>query len=213
MKKPKLIITTPVGELEWVDVQGRGSCFGKEYKAEDAKFTASIILTKEVFEAPMKDGESFKHKLDTFHKEHGKKGDPCYRPYVKRIYDEDGSGDYEEEETDSVVIRAKTNVFYSNSDKPVKITVTDKSGAPYPPNHFVETRIGNGSKGRLAISVCPYDFSGNKGTTAYLSGVQLAHHVKYTAGAKFDQIEGDTDATSVVSENGATAPITEEDLV
>ena len=184
MSKTKLSITTPVGKLEWVDIEGQGRCFG-DYNQDEAKFFASVVIAKKDFE-----GSEFKAKVDEFHKQHGHKGKPCYRQYVERVYDEDGSGDYEEVKTEDYVIKAKTNAYFNG--KPNYIKVTDSKGSPFPRGHFVNDKIGNGSTGRIAITVMPYNVSGNKGTTAFLNALQVAKIVPYEGAVKFDEIEGDT---------------------
>lgn len=202
MKTAKINVRTPVGELEWVRVEGEGHCFGKDYSKEEAKYTANVILSKEVFNKKDKQygGKSFKEVLDDFHKEHSKgKGEPCYRQHEIRIYDEDGSGDFEVEETDDFVIKAKTAAYWAKTGKKNDLPITDASGKRYPRGYFEDNPIGNGSRGRLAITVAPYDYSGNRGTTAYLNGLQLSVFKPYEGNVNFDEIEGDTDADVAVA--------------
>ena len=208
MKKAKLNLLTPVAELEWVDIEGRGTCFGADYDADKAKYTASIVLTKEQFEEPQKDGTSLKEKIDTFYKEHGKGGRNCYRDHEEISYAEDGSGETTKEKSGKIVIRAKTNIKYARSDKPNYVTVTDASGKPYPRGYFEDNKIGNGSKGRLSINLAPYDYSSNTGIAAYLVGLQLSNHIIYTGNSQITgKVEGDTDAESI-----AVAPEIEEPI-
>lgn len=192
MSKAVQKMNTPLGTLEWVFITGDG----KEDLNGNARYTASVYMTKEEL-------EPFQKAVDAFWEENKPKGARKAKSngiYIElkekngtRITTKAITQPYDAEEwepTGRYAIQAWSGVYFPNGDKK-KVPTYNARGAEV---SLGNKSIGNGSKGRLAVGVSIYSQGpGSVGVTIFLNGVQLTKFVEYAAGVGFDAIDGDFD--------------------
>lgn len=180
MSKEVENITTPVGDLEWLFITGKGK---KDQQGND-RFVASVVLDKDsVF---CKDLIS---DIDAFWEANKPKKvkEPKSRGY-RELQDEEGN------DTGRISFNFWTGtVFQDGQVKEIK--VFNSKGAEV---SLGSKKIGNGSRGRIKGAMGIYDTGpGACGVTLYLNGIQLTKFVEFTGGVSFDEVEdGDEDFES-----------------
>ena len=197
---------TPFGTLRWVYINGNPTrdLSGRE------KYSANLVV-------PRKEGEEFARKLMDFWNANKPKSAPK-RPKSMGVYriftyeDEDGTvrrktlaltrspEDLPEgavEDKDHLEISAWTSTTMP-SGSPKEVPVYNAAGKRV---HMPRgTRIGNGSRGRLAVTASIYNTSGNVGIALYLDGIQVTHYESYSGpDVSFEATDGDFTDTELAA--------------
>jgi hypothetical protein len=183
MSKAKFV--TPKGTLKWVFISGRGR---KNLNGVE-EFTASV-------EVPIAEAKEAMESIDALWAAEKPKGAKEPKSTGYRV-SEDGK---------TVSFTLKTKTTYPNGEgKQVRVFNAKAEQIILPDN----TRIGNGSRGRLSGVAAVYDAGvAARGVTLYLDAVQLTKFVEYKEGSDFgaddeDDFEGFAN----------TAPFSPEELV
>ena len=175
-------ISTPKGELKYVNVTGQGKL---DYDGKFYEYTASVVLGKK--EA----GKLYDEICEFFddNKPSWFKGDEPSNK-VKR---EEDDGDF------SFGFKTKTQFEYEDDDGVTKTRFT-KIGIVNSKNKEVllpeGEGIGNGSIGRISgnMSIHMDKKKGTAGVSLWLNNVQLLKYVKYVPDTGFDEdVDGDFD--------------------
>jgi len=162
---------TPIGELHWVVVDGDGIDASMEKDGSKMVFQASLHLASD-----SKEAKEFKAKLNEvwaqYKADNKLKGKPKSLGYKELTDDND-------EPTGIIEFRAKTNVTFKDG-KPNKVKVFNAKGQDITEAYAESTtKIGNGSIGRLYVTLRGYSVPGNAGVSIYLAAVQIAKLVPY----------------------------------
>ena len=172
-----LNVTTPVGDLEWLFITGKG----KKDQNDNDRFVASVVfdsdnsLAKELVSDINIFWETNKPKKAKEPKSLG----------FRELTDDEGN------KTGRISFNFWTGtVFPDGSAKIVK--VFNAKGAEVA---LGNKKIGNGSRGRIKGAMGVYDNGpGAIGVTLYLNGIQLTKFIEFTGGVSFDEVEdGDED--------------------
>lgn len=186
--QPAQVVNTPVGDLEWVIIDGEGK---KDLKGKDI-FSAQVVLTPEKYEA-------FKKEVDAFWEANKPKG--IKEPKSMGFYEhkvptneKDEDGDIIYETTDNMAVQMKTGTTYADGN-PKTIKIFGPKGQEL---SLGGKKIGNGSRGRLQGVMAIYEVKAGKkvteaGVTFYLNGIQLSKFVEYSGGPNFDAIEDEVE--------------------
>ena len=175
-------VRTPIGELEWCAVRGKG----KENLKGVLQYKASLVLDVK----DDKNHKKFVKQAESFWEEHkGKMELKSLGIYDHKVptgeVDDDGDKVYKA--TGKKVVVFKTNVEYPDRKKKVVRIFNAKNAEVDVADDF---GIGNGSVGRLSGVMAFYKADKrNGGVTFYLDDVQLAKLVKYESDAGFDEID------------------------
>jgi hypothetical protein len=152
----KMQITTPRGELRWVNITGQG----KTNLSGDQIYCADVVLPTETAQ-PLID------KLEAFWEENKPKGakeakSMGYRPA--------------NDECTEWAFSFKTKTTYPSGDqKKIKVYNAKVKEIEVPDT----VRVGNGSEGCLAGVAAIYIAGKNVGVTLYLDSIQLVKFVEY----------------------------------
>jgi hypothetical protein len=159
-------ITSPVGELQWVFIDGEG----REDLSGNKKYSTSLVLDAETA-AP------FIAKIQEFWEDFKPKGLGAPK-----------STGYKEVDGDRFSFTFKTNPVYQDGTA----KVVDIYNAKANKISLGGKKIGNGSKGSVSGAMGIYNAPGNQaGVTLYLNAVQLVKFVEFAGGASFEaQAEG-----------------------
>lgn len=189
-KIPNKSIKTPVLELGWVNIEGKG----KDNFNQDGKV---YIATAYAVEGSPEE----KILVDTINaywtankpKPNSKAKSLGYRPEV-----------VDEEETGRTAFTFSTNTTFAGSNNVVKIPVLNFKGDNAP---LQGRRIGNGSRGVLHGSMGLYQKGANTGVSLYLKAVQLTKLVEYSD-IDVEALQPDDDDSYTGEDNyvGETAP-------
>lgn len=171
----------PKGKLHFVVINGQPY----ENSAGKEKWRASVLLEEEQARPVIE-------KIDAFWAEHGFKcKEPLlgYRPYTehKGNFDEDGEKLYEPVEGVWEFYAATGATWPDGSVREVIIKNSK--------NRIVsigDRKIGNGSEGRLSVTMDKYGPFGKGanatgGVALYLQGIQLTKFVEYVSGPEFEE--------------------------
>lgn len=176
-----LVIDSPVGDLEWVIIDGEG----KPDLQNVPKYQADVVLTPEVAEPFIKMVEAYWEE----NKPKGAKAAKSLGVYPHTVKDEEASkeaGENVYKETGKTVVRFKTGTTYQSGD-PKIVKVFNSKGNEV---SLQGKKIGNGSRGRVNGVMAIYNINkATCGVTFYLNAVQLSKFVEFTGGANFDEIE------------------------
>lgn len=201
MSLPSVQIDSPIGELEWVIIDGEG----KPDLNGNPKYQADVVVSAEV-------GEAFIERVMEFWEENKPKGAKAPKSigvYDHTVKDEDASREAGENvyvPTGNKVIRFKTNPFYASGD-PKIVKVFNSKGNEV---SLMGKKIGNGSRGRINGVMGIYDNStAARGVTFYLNGIQLSKFVPYTGGVSFSEME-DEEGDGFEGVEGAMGGIEDE---
>jgi hypothetical protein len=199
-------LDTPVGELEYVIISGKGKLDLKGVP----KYNATVVLSAE-------EAAPFIAKIDSFWEDVKPKGGKAksmgYYPHTvkdKEASEEAGEPVYVP--TGKIAIQAKTGIAYQSGDAKI-IKIFNAKGNEV---SLQGKKIGNGSRGRLGIGMALYDVNPSaRGVTLYLNSIQISKFIEYTGGDSFDSIEDeeggdfdgvDNDGMSAMSEEEAATP-------
>tara|TARA_R110000851_G_scaffold14313_3_gene48478 strand:- start:2260 stop:2907 length:648 start_codon:yes stop_codon:yes gene_type:complete len=176
---------SPKAPLVWVKITGDG----EEDMQGRLKFLASTVLTEE-------QKNTLEATLDAFWKENKPKG--CKKmksngisKEMRKTEETDEDGDAIKEPTGNYLLQMKTNATWPDGNAN-KIKIYNAKGNPV---QLGDTKIGNGSVGRLAGAYDIYavtDKQGNvtnAGITFYLNGIQISKLEEYKA----DDVEFEAD--------------------
>lgn len=198
-------VTTPIGNLEWVIIDGEG----KESLNGDMKYTATVVVTKEK-------AAEFEKLISKYWEENRPKSvlkpkSTGIKPHMRdtgKVDDATGKKIYEP--TGDVAITFQTGTAYKDG-KPKKIPVANSKGALV---DLLGKKIGNGSRGLIKGVASVYEVKTPKGAitdagvTLYLNSLQLTRFVEYIGGATFEEIV-DEESDGFEAVDGAMAPISE----
>lgn len=196
MAKPSLKINTPVGNLDWVFINGNVK---QDLNGND-RYSASLTLPEDSAEA-----KQFIAALEDFWKENKPKTarkaksigvyyrvkdlvksaelgtDKFTQVSITAPYDES-----EFQKTGEIIVNAWTGITWPDGKEKV-ITTLNAKGAKVA---LGDKKIGPGSIGRLGVAAGIYENGANVGVTLYLNAIQLAKFVAYEGG---DETMGDID--------------------
>jgi len=185
-------IESPIGDLEWVIIEGEG----KEDLAGNFKYQAALVLSGD-------SANAFQAEVNAFWDENkpAKIKEPKslgYMPHKIPTGKEDEEGSKIYEETGKTSFLFKTGTAYADGN-PKVITVFNAKGAEV---SLGAKKIGNGSRGRVkgAIAIYTVEKAGKilqAGVTFYLNAIQLAKFVEYAGGPRFAAIEDEGDFEGV----------------
>lgn len=178
---------TPKVPLVWVKITGEG----EEDLQGRMKYLASAVLDEEQKTALEKE-------LDAFWKENRPKGAKVMKSNgiakeMRKTDETDEDGDPIKEHTGNYLLQFKTNATWPDGS-PNKVKVYNAKGKPV---ELGDTKIGNGSIGRIAGAYDIYavtDKQGNvtnAGITFYLNGVQVIKLEEYSVGEISFEAEDD----------------------
>ena len=169
-------VQTPVGDLEWVFITGRG----KKDLNDNDRFVASVVLPSDSPEC-----EAFIAKINDFWDENKPKGAKIKSLGYKVLEDENN------EPTGRTSFNFWTGITFPTGD-PKVVKVFTAKGAEVA---LGTKKIGNGSRGRIKGAMAIYDNGpAARGVTLYLNGLQLTKFVEFTGGVDFDEVDDGDDA-------------------
>lgn len=160
----------PVGQLEWVFIQGDGRNQAEEGKPAKMQKTATLVLHK--------DSDEAKGLIDQINAawEVYKAETPAIKSATqpkslgyKAVKDQETGAD-----TDMLAFQFKTNSFFPDG-KPNNVKVFNAKGQEV---DMGDTIIGNGSLGVIHGSMGGYTYTGTYGISLYLTAVQVAKLVE-----------------------------------
>lgn len=189
-KVERVKYTTPLGELSWIFIDGKGK---RNYNDDGDIFAATITFTKEV-------GQEVIDTVEAFYEEHKVKGKSkgsmgWYHPYVlddkgEKIplldADKNVIEDKYKQDKDFVCMTFKTGIEWPDG-KPKVINTYNAAGDKV---SLGQTKIGNGSTGCLAGQMSMFERPKDQGVTFYLNAVQVATLTPYEGGDSFNKHEG-----------------------
>ena len=193
MANVKLTFKTPLQELEWVTITGKGKVkMNKDPNSDDPAdfyYTATSVYPNE---AAMKKDKAI---FDKFWKENRPAGvtAQCYKmfkPEMVAVLDdngkpqEDDEGAIIKEATGRWLLQAKTLTTWPDG-KPNVVKVLRANGNPL---NLGDKLIGNGTIGVIHGSLGINAFAGNEGLAFYLNAIQIKKFVPYS---EADAVEAD----------------------
>ena len=183
-----LQLDSPIGDLEWVFIDG----VGKADLQGAMKYSVDLVFSAE-------QAEPFKALVNDFWEEHKPKGAKAAKSlgiYDHSVKDVDASKEAGENVyalTGKTTVRFKTGTSYQSGDAKV-IKVFNSKGNEV---SLQGKKVGNGSRGRVNGAMAIYNINkATCGVTFYLNAIQLSKFVEFTGGAAFgamDDEEGDFD--------------------
>lgn len=172
-EKTAQVVTTPVGDLEWVFITGKG----KKDLNDNDRYVADVVMDKEKAQPFIDEIEAFWDEFKP--KKH--KGAPKSLGW-KEIEDDAG------ESTGRIRLSFWTGTTFPDGSQKI-VKVFNAKGAEV---SLGDKKIGNGSRGRIKGAMDIYDSGpGARGVTLYLNGIQLSKFVPFEGGVNFDEIEDD----------------------
>lgn len=194
------IVESPVGELEYVMISGKG----KLNTLNDKYYYVATLVLEDNEET-----EIFKQEIMAVWKEKRSKkfakSDPKstgFAPHKINTGKKDPETDeiiYEE--TGKIAFSFKTETTYKDGN-PKKIVVFNSKGREV---ELGQKKIGNGSRGRIKGVIAYYEQPKEAGVSLYLNGLQLSKFVEYVGGVDFDEIEGEEDGFEGFDDDGMAA--------
>lgn len=192
-------IQTPKGNLAWVIISGEG----KENLSGRMKYTADLVLPSDSDEA-----KKLSATIDKFWAENKPNSFPAkkkakslgYRPEMRKVLDENGEDQYDEEgeiikePTGNTVFSFATDTTYGKSGDAKVIKVYNAKGNRV---SLGDKKIGNGSVGQIGGAMGVYsvkDTSGkisDAGVTLYLNSIRITKFVEYTDEDNWAAEDGD----------------------
>lgn len=170
-------ITTPVGDLEWIFITGKG----KKDPNDKDRFVASVVLDKDSVLC-----KELISDIETFWADNKpKKANKPKSLGFRELEDE------EDNPTGRISFNFWTGIVFQDGTRKV-VQVFNAKGAEVA---LGSKRIGNGSRGRIKGAMGIYDTGpGAVGVTLYLNGIQLTKFVEFIGGVTFDKVDdGDED--------------------
>lgn len=187
-------ISTPIGDLYWVIISGKGK---KNYNEDGYEYAASVVLSK-------KDAEPLLKSIDDLYKNDHKEG--CkVKSLGYKICSSDGKSVENDSDGTHLSFNFKTRTKFLD-DKPKKITVFNSKAQKV---ELGDIRIGNGSKGAISGIMKHYINGKVDGVSLWLNAVQISVLNEYSEDSGFEETKGsfeglkdeDTGFTSVAEEN------------
>lgn len=216
-KKPSLKTKTPIGDLNWVFINGNVK---QDLNGND-RYSASVYLD----EADEK-VKSFIKEIEDFWKEHKPKtarkaksigvyyqvkdlvkseeegADKFTQVSITQPFDES-----EFEKTGTLIINAWTGITWPDGKEKV-IKIYNAKGAEV---SLGDRKIGPGSRGRLGVTASIYENGANVGVSLYLNSIQLTKFVEFTGGDDdFEAIEDEDAWTGEDLNDDGMSAISEE---
>lgn len=200
-KRPMLQLRTPVGNLTWIFITGKGK---KNLKDEDI-FSGNVEFHKD--DPLLKD---FEEKIKAFWKENRPSGikkakSLGIRKVMEKQLDKDGNEVLDDDdanimvETDMRAVTFWTGPFYPDGT-PKVIKIANAKGNEV---SLGKKKIGNGSRGCLVGAAGIYESGKEAGVTLYLNAIQLTKFVEYTGGDNFTDVSaGEADAFTGIEDDG-----------
>lgn len=180
-------VQTPVGDLEWVFITGKG----KKDLNDNDRFVASLVVPTDSDECI-----AFKEQIEEYWAENKPKGAKLKSLGFKELEDENGKT------TGRTSFNFWTGIVFPTGD-PKKVKVFNAKGAEV---SLGDKKIGNGSKGRIKGAMGIYDNGpAARGVTLYLNGIQLTKFVPFEGGVSFDEVEDAGDDAFEGFEDGMDA--------
>lgn len=186
MSKVTEQIVTPVGELAWVFITGKG----REDLNGNDRYVASLKLANDSAEL-----KAIKATIKEFWDANKPKGKGLPKSNGIKVQRDKETG----EETGFTLINmwtgttfpdGKIKVIKTYNSKGIEVNLGSKS-------------IGNGSRGSLSGVLAIYSNGPNVGVTVYLNAVQLTKFVEYSTDAGFAaQEDGEDSFTGIDNEEG-----------
>jgi len=203
----KTRVTTPKGELNWVFINGEGSY---NELAEKYEYKATLTMPIDDHEA-----QAFKQKLDELwensqEKAQYEKAFAEAKPAMQAkfeihpgyVIDEDDHGN----PTGTISFRFKTNTEFETK-KGVKQAKIDVYNAQAKKVDLGDTKIGNGSIGRISGTAMTWYRAQAGGVSLYLSSIQVIKLVEYVE----NEFTAEEDGDFVSTENNEFTGVPVED--
>lgn len=201
-----MTIESPKGELEWVLIAGEG----KENLSGKFQYKADLILEGEAAEA-------LKASIDEYFQENKPKGfskapkSTGYYPHKAPQLNVDGTPVLNEDgkkvlvETGKTVFSFKTDTTWPKDGSQKVIKVFNSKGNPV---QLGETKIGNGSVGRILGAAGTYEVKApgksaaiiDAGVTLYLNAIKLLKLEEYVGGVAFSTSDDDAEYEAIGEE-------------
>lgn len=191
---------TPKGIFEWVNITGEG----KENLSGKMQYVANLVLDPEeaASAAFLESVNEFweVNKPPKFNKDPKSTG---VYPHTVKSDETDENGDPVYVETGKVVVAFKTGTAYNDGKTKVIKTFNSKAKEV----QLGETKIGNGSMGRIAGAMGIYTNTNKQGkvmdagVTMYLDSVMITKLVEFSVGPEF---EADEDEDGFEGDEGWT---------
>jgi len=202
MSKAAQRLVTPVGDLMWVFITGKG----KEDLNGNDRFVASVRFPEG--DPALK---KLQQQIDDFWEANKPKG--AKRPKSTGIRPETVKDENDEQQpTGNILVNFWTGIAFPDG-KPKVIKTMNAKGVEV---SLGSKKIGNGSRGAISGVMDIYDNGPNKGVTLYLNAIQLTKFVEYSDDAGFavqDDEDGftgeelnDAGFTPADASTGADAP-------
>lgn len=203
MSKEAIKVTTPKGELHWVNISGQGK---ENYNQDGYNYVATIHLAGEA-------AEGLKAKIDEVLGE-VPKGKTIKSTGYRKVYkdsdgklfsptkvrtirteagtDEDGNAYGPDEETDIMAFTFTTRTTYGDG-KPKEVKVYNKDAKRV---NLGDRKVGNGSEGCISGKMERFERGKEVGVSLFLNAIQLTKFTEYAEDAGFDQQDGEFDGVS-----------------
>ena len=168
---------SPVGELQWVFITGQGK---QNFNGDGYNYCADLVLKTDSDACQgLKD-----LILEEFHAEMGTKANAK-------------STGWRDKDDGNTVFTFKTGATFKDGT-PQVITTFDKNGNKF---DLGDTKIGNGSVGKVFFNIGTYTFQQSKGVSLYLKAIQIASLNEYTdLPQQADSIDGDFETDQMTAE-------------
>jgi len=161
-------MVTPVGDLKWVFITGRG----KKDLNDNDRYVASVAFKNDSPEL-----EKVSQLIETFWEENKPKGKNKYKSNgIKEEFDKEGKS------TGYTLVNFWTGISFPDGSPKVIKTMNAK-GAEVA---LGAKKIGNGSRGAVSGAMAIYQNGPNVGVTLYLNAIQLTKFVEFSSDAGFD---------------------------
>lgn len=179
---------TPVGELQWVFITGKG----KKDLNDNDRFTASVVL-----DTDSDAGQAMIQEINDFWEEFKPKGVKNPKSLGFR-YEVDDEGN----ETGKVSFNFWTGITFPDGS-PKVIKIFNAKGAEV---SLGSKKIGNGSRGRIGGAMAIYaNGKAASGVTLYLNSIQLSKFIEFTGSDSFDAIDEDDEEAFTGVDDGMEA--------
>lgn len=217
MSNEKVPVVTPVGELHFVQISGKGK---ENYNGDGFDYTATVHLTGD-------DAEALKSKIDEVLGTVPKGKTVKSTGYRELLKDEEGvytptsntkDRDAKAEKTGITAFTFKTGATFPDG-RQAKIAVYNSGSATEKPKKIEmgDRLIGNGSKGAISGKMQFNERGKEVMVSLFLSAVQLTEFVAYTGDAGFEgqegSFQGNDDHDADFPKDAAKAPASAEQAV
>lgn len=189
-------IATPVGDLKYVYITGKGR---ENFDGDGYEYQASVVL-------PKKDGKKLYGKICEFFEEHkpaGFKGDEPMNKILRPI-----DGDKE-----NVMFSFKTNTTFEDDDgNVIKCKVKLKNAKGQERELPDGVGVGDGSRGAISGTMVVYGNSKKAGVSLFLNTVQITKFVEYVDDDGLDTYDDDDGFDDFKGTSNCDFPTETEDV-